>query len=202
MAVADNAYSRLVAWLKILLPLAALAILSTLFLFSRVIDPTQAIPFAEVDVEALARDPRINTPDFAGVTEDGAALTIKAESARPDPINKGSATALKPILVIETPDGVRTEISAELGMIDNAAGTVLLQGAVQLMTTLGYRVETSAISASLDRTSVMTDGQISATGPLGALTAGKMELVLADPASNTYVLMFTQGVKLVYDPER
>lgn len=202
MTIADNAYSRLVAWLKILFPLAALAILATLFLFSRVIDPTQAIPFAEVDVEALIKDPRIIAPDYAGVTEDGAALTIRAVSARPDADAKGSASASGPVLVIETPDGVRTEISADTGQIDNAAGTVQLLGSVSLSTTLGYRIETGGISASLDRTRLETEAGITATGPLGTLTAGKMLLQLAEPVTHTYVLVFTGGVKLLYDPKK
>ena len=44
-------YSRMVAIFKVLLPLAALAILSTLFLLSRTIDPTTTIPFADQDFE-------------------------------------------------------------------------------------------------------------------------------------------------------
>ena len=33
MARADNAYSRLIRWLKIVLPLVALALMSSIFLF-------------------------------------------------------------------------------------------------------------------------------------------------------------------------
>ena len=39
--------------------LSALAILSTLFLVADQIDPEDALPFAEVDVEDLAREPRM-----------------------------------------------------------------------------------------------------------------------------------------------
>ncbi len=53
MATYDNTYSRVVAWLKILLPLLALAILSTLFLVARTIDPAQNIPYADVDIDEL-----------------------------------------------------------------------------------------------------------------------------------------------------
>ena len=44
-------HSRVVSWLKVLFPLIALALLSTLFLLSRAIDPGQAIPFAEKEVQ-------------------------------------------------------------------------------------------------------------------------------------------------------
>ena len=54
---ADNVHSRVVGWLKILLPLAALALLSTLFLFSRGSDPTANLPFSETELNEIARQP-------------------------------------------------------------------------------------------------------------------------------------------------
>jgi lipopolysaccharide export system protein LptC len=76
-------HSRVVGWLKVALPLAALAILSTLFLLSDRIDPEDALPYAEVDVEELAREPRMTAPTYAGMTTDGAALSLTAVEARP-----------------------------------------------------------------------------------------------------------------------
>ena len=75
-------HSRVVGWLKVALPLAALAILSTLFLLSDRIDPEDALPYAEVDVEDLAREPRMTAPTYAGMTTDGAALTLTATEAQ------------------------------------------------------------------------------------------------------------------------
>ncbi|MGB4909398.1 MAG: hypothetical protein WBP15_12770, partial [Tabrizicola sp.] len=83
MARVDR-HTRLVGWLKVALPLTALAILSTLFLVARRIDPEAALPYAEVDVEDLAREPRMTAPTYAGTTEDGAALTLSADEARPE----------------------------------------------------------------------------------------------------------------------
>ena len=87
MVVADNTYSRLVAWLKILFPLIALAILSTLFLVARTVDPAQDLPYADVDVAELAREQRIGQPNYSGVTADGAAISLSARSALPDADN-------------------------------------------------------------------------------------------------------------------
>ena len=77
-----DTHSRLVGWLKLALPLAALVILSTLFLIADRIDPEAAIPYANVDVEDLARDPRMTTPSYAGLTSDGSALTLTADVQR------------------------------------------------------------------------------------------------------------------------
>jgi lipopolysaccharide export system protein LptC len=71
---ADNLHSRLVFWLKIALPLVALALLATLFLFGRPIRPEDAIPYASTDITDRAKDPRVTEPVFASMTSDGAAL--------------------------------------------------------------------------------------------------------------------------------
>ena len=42
--------TRTVRWLRVLLPLAALAMLSTLFLFSRGGDSESQIPYADVEI--------------------------------------------------------------------------------------------------------------------------------------------------------
>ena len=67
--------TRIVRWLRVLLPLVALTMLSTMFLFSRGSDVESRIPYAEVDAQAAARDNRIVAPEYSGVTGDGAQLT-------------------------------------------------------------------------------------------------------------------------------
>ena len=49
-------HTRFVGWMKIILPVIALGLLSTLFLLSRTVDPTQDIPVTEVDLEQRAQD--------------------------------------------------------------------------------------------------------------------------------------------------
>ena len=56
-----GAHSRVVAVLRIGLPLAALGLLSTLFLFSD--RPRNgALPFGEAEVQALLAEPRMTAP--------------------------------------------------------------------------------------------------------------------------------------------
>ena len=74
----EHLHSRMVAWLKVILPMAALALLSTLFLFSRNIDPTTTIPFTTIPLEERARDERVSRPEFAGATERFGAAMLPA----------------------------------------------------------------------------------------------------------------------------
>ena len=84
MGLTQLGHSRLVKAAKVVLPFAALAILSTLFLLPRPVDPTRAIPQFGIDIEDLASDPRVTTASYAGVLEDGGALTVTAATLRTD----------------------------------------------------------------------------------------------------------------------
>ncbi len=198
MATLRDTHSRVVGMAKIVLPLLALAILSTLFLFARTIDPNDAIPYANVDVTDRIREPRLTAPTYAGVTADGAALTLQATEARPD--SGAGATAQSLTARLDTPDGARTDITATHLQFDNAAGLVALDGGVTISTTSGYTITTDALTARLDRTSLVAPGPVQATAPAGTITAQGMQLTQgADPA--TYVLVFKGRVKLLYTPQ-
>lgn len=200
MAIYDNTYSRIVGLLKIVLPLIALAILSTLFLVSQRADPERAIPYSDVEVAAILREQRIDRPDYAGVTSDGTAITMAAASARPDSPDRVTAEALRARL--ETPDGGVLSLEAREGLIDTGTSRADLSGGVRIITSTGYIIETEDLSTALDATNVQTGGEIRATGPMGTLRAGQMRLRQATPAEEVaYVLVFSQGVHLIYQPQ-
>jgi lipopolysaccharide export system protein LptC len=196
----DNLHSRVVGWLKIVLPLAALAILSTLFLFSRKIDPSDAIPYAEVDVEERLREPRMTDASYSGVTADGSAINLRAAAAVPEA--DGNARAIGLSATLDAPDGSNTTFAAATGQLDNTSGAIALSGGVKMETSVGYHVQTEHVRIALDRTSVEAPGLITADGPPGKLTADSMTLTSADPNSGHYQLVFTGNVKLIYQPAK
>ena len=65
----DDSYSFFVAWAKTLLPIAALGMLSTIFLFSGKVDVTQSLPYAELNVAEIIREQRITKPYFTGISQ-------------------------------------------------------------------------------------------------------------------------------------
>jgi len=198
MARADR-HTRVVGWLKVALPLAALAILSTLFLVARRIDPEAALPYAEVDVEDLAREPRMTAPTYAGLTSDGAALTLSAKEARP--VAEGAPAAAAGLrLALDTPDGARTELVAGTAVMDDDTREIVLSGGVVVTTSTGYRLETTEVAAKLDRTGLESRAPVVATGPAGDIRADRMVLSQDNQTPGSYVLVFNGGVQLVYQP--
>jgi lipopolysaccharide export system protein LptC len=192
----DNLHSRIVMILKVTLPLVALAILSSLFLFSREIDPEDAIPYADVEIADRLAQPRMTEAGFSTVTSDGATLTLAADEATPSE-GGGRVTGLKGEL--STADGFRAEISAGSGQLDNNAGTVVLDAGVRLATSTGYEVTTDRLTLGTDRSFMESGGAVLATAPIGQLEAGGLRMDVTGDGK-THLLVFNKGVRLIYQP--
>ena len=192
----DNLHSRIVMILKVTLPLVALAILSSLFLFSREIDPEDAIPYADVEIADRLAQPRMTGAGFSTVTSDGATLTLSADEATPSE-GGGRVTGLKGELA--TADGFRTEISADSGQLDSNAGTVVLDAGVRLATSTGYEVTTDQLTLGTDRSFMESGGAVLATAPIGQLEAGGLRMDVTGDGK-THLLVFNKGVRLIYQP--
>lgn len=195
MAIADNGYSRFVRYAKIGLPILALALLSTMFLFSRNFDPSAAIPFAEVDVEKIAREQRLASPRFSGLTSDGSTVLVEADSARPDLTDPRKLSANNVSAEIVTVHGRQYNITAKDALYDGQQDRLDLVGDVRITTSTGYTLQSDKLEARLDETGLRSPGPVQGTSPTGSLEAGEMELMTAD---GTQVLVFKNGVKLIY----
>jgi lipopolysaccharide export system protein LptC len=200
MALGDNAYSRLVAWLKILLPLAALVMLSVLFLLSRQSDPTDIPRWIEGRPSDLTTGEQVTRPSYAGLTEDGTDLTVTARRARPEPGAESRALAEELVATARLPDGSEVRLAARAGLLDEAAGEALLSGGVEIESSTGYRMQSERFRVDLDRLSMDSLGPVTGRGPAGRLSAGRMQVSGATEETGAR-LLFTEGVKLLYDPQ-
>ena len=200
MAIADNAYSRFVFWLKVLLPLGALAILSTLFLLSETLDPNKAIPYADVDVEQILREQGLTRPTFGGTTASGATITLAADAVRPATGEGQRLRGFALNVAVEMPGGATVTIDSPSGEINFTEGMTSLSGGAVVASSHGYRIETDALTAALDRVDAATEGPVTASGPAGTIDAGRMTLTQR-AETGAHVLVFKDGVRLVYDPK-
>lgn len=201
MASADQ-YSRLVLWLKVSLPLVALAILSTLFFIAETLDPEAAIPYAKVDVAQILRDQGATAPNFGSVTKDGVKIALSASAIRPDADERMQWTGTDLIARLDLPSGTSLSIESPIGTVDAAQQEAILRGGAILENSDGFRVTTDQISASLETGSFIAESGIVAVGPPGELTAGRMALKRMDSTPPNYHLVFQDGVRLVFTPVR
>jgi len=197
MAVYENFHTQLVIWTKIILPICAIALLSTLFMFARGTNDTGDIPFAQID--EIAREQQITAPQFSGVTSDGSIIEITARVAKPDQGNLESITINEPLLNLNATDGTNLSIRAGEGLLDNAARRAELSGLARLDTSSGYSMETGGLIAELDTGNITSTGPLAIRAPFGKIDAGKVSITIS-PDGLGQQMQFTQGVTMVYDP--
>lgn len=200
MARFDNPYSTFIAWLKIILPFGALALLSTLFLFSERTDPTASIPFSTVDINEVVREKRMTNPVFSSVTENGSSVTLAAAVAKPDQNNSEIIFAEDVVSSLIATNGDRIDLDAHTATVNGTNQNAVLSGGASISTNTGYTIETREIQANLTDNRLETSDSITATGPLGSIVAGKM-IVTSPEQSGSFHLLFKDGVNIVYSPQ-
>lgn len=183
-----------------MLPLVALGLLSTMFLFSRGVDTTANLPFSVRDLQDRAGEQRITRPRYRGQVASGAQLAFTARSARPDQEKSGRVYADGLSGQIDQPDGSRISFSALAGVVDQEADSINMRGDVFIQTASGYHLRTEALHTRINAVEGGSEGEVRGTGPAGTLTAGRMEFRTA-PESDKMQLLFTDGVKLIYEPQ-
>jgi lipopolysaccharide export system protein LptC len=196
----DNLHSRMVAWLKVVLPLIALALLSTLFLFSRGVDPEDAIPYADVDVQDRMAEPRMVGAGFSGKTANGAALTLTASEARPgegDQITASDVSAS-----VQFPKGGAINLTAASADLRGQAESAHLSGGVVVTDEAGYRIEAKGLTLSTKGILAQSDGPILATGPLGRMTADEMTVTSQKDSPKDVEMVFKGRVTVLYIPPK
>jgi lipopolysaccharide export system protein LptC len=194
-------YTRLVNWLKVLLPLTALGLLSTLFLLSRTIDPDAAIPFADKEIQDRLRDQIVTGPFYYGTTADGDEIAFSAETLTTPQGDVGANRAKKIDVVMDLNSGAQILLTSGIGNFDISKDTADLEGNVVITTSTGYQINSARMIAMMSQLDVRSPGPVQSVGPIGTLDAGSM--VLSTPQQDGPAqLVFTNGVKLIYVPKQ
>lgn len=199
MARANNLHSRLITWAKIVLPLTALGLLSTLFLISRTIDPTQSLDNKPIDLRQRASDQGARNPSFAGVTKRGDEVAFRADYVRPDADDLRRFLTESVYAELRLTTGTTIDIRADRADLHQGDLTATLTGGVRVTVSTGYVIDTETLITRLDRIYAEAPGRVTSTGPLGDLDAGRMVLDTG-PGTDDAHLLFSEGVKLLYTP--
>ena len=181
---------------RILLPILALGLLSTMFLVSRGPDPRRAPPppGAVGDVA----DEGMTALRYAGVTAEGAAVVISAARLRAGPGRDGGQ-AERISARIDLPDGRRLSLEAGQGRIDTAGRRAELSGGV-LLRGAGVRLQAPWLRVGLGDLRIEAGGGVRGSLPGGRITAGAAALRPDPDEPAHHIVSFTGGVRLLYDP--
>ena len=193
-----DSYSAFVVWVKTLLPIVALGMLSTIFLFSGKVDVTQSLPYAKLNIAEIVREQRITKPYFSGVSNNGTEITLSAAYASSDKQDSDilNITDLSIILTSENAKTVR--ITAGLGVLDAAKQKAIVSRNVYLTAMPGFWLKTNGLTVDLKQGVATADTVFQSITALGTIDAGNM---LVKMITDDQQIVFTNGVRLIYYPK-
>ncbi|MFY0308332.1 LPS export ABC transporter periplasmic protein LptC [Leisingera sp. D0M16] len=195
-----DSHSRAVAYLKVLLPLAALVLMSTLFLISRGVNTEAVIPFAQKEIEDRMKGQQVTAPFFSGTTAGGDEIMVTAALARPG--GDGTPAVASDLSAdIRLAGGGRITLASETGAIHPGQDMARFTGNVTITSADGLVVETEELNTALSGLEADSPGPVRATGAIGELTAGNMRIGVKTEGGPVHML-FKNGVKLIYDPQQ
>ncbi len=205
MAARRSIGTQVVRIARLVLPLGAVLLLSTIFLLPQTIDPQRAVELAEIDVAEITREPRVGAARFAGVTQDETAVTIRAHTVR----SSGDMVQTGPIvLTLDAPEGTlrfpsgrMARFHGAVGRIDQPADMLELQGGVRLETSDGYVLRMPELQSALGQTHIKGQGGVSGTAPAGKISSDSVELTRIEGHDDGYLLAFRGNVRLIYLPD-
>ena len=199
--MASDRYSRAVAFLKIVLPLIALGLLSTLFLISRAVKPANTIPFAEAEVQDRLTNQQVTGPYFSGTSQAGDEIVFTAERLQTPSGQVGANTAEDVMVSVDFADGANMMVEADVAKIDMAYDISSLTGNVQVVSSHGLRVLSDRLLITLSRVDITSPGKVRGETNHGTIDAGAMHVVASEGSSEAQ-WRFTKGVKMLYHPQK
>jgi lipopolysaccharide export system protein LptC len=194
----DDSYSFFIAWVKTLLPIVALGMLSTIFLFSGKVDVTQSLPYAELNVEDIIREQRITKPYFTGISEGGIEFALSAAYATPNASQPSILNVSELRVEFKTPQGNTAEITAGLGEMNTETKNAKISRGVNLASKLNFWITTETLDIDFNDSYASTNGPFKGVFSLGSIESGNMVLKMI---AGDQQIIFTNGVRMLYNPK-
>ena len=159
--------------LKIGLPVLALAVFASLFLFNSARYSDQ-ISFDGVDLSALEEGLKLVNPRFTGATNRGEPFTVVAEWAlpdgpRPERVELSAVTGEMNLI-----DGRVVTLAADTGVLEPKKNVLSLDDGVRFASSDGYQVTAGAAVLNAATETLTAQGEVTATGPIGRIRADRM----------------------------
>ena len=198
-----KSYSRAVKWAKFIMPVIAIILLASVFIFGKEDALRSGTISIDADTINLTTDQKITNPQFSGLTNLGDSFILKAIEAMPDSPTPEKIDLISPSLEFDALRGVGFRISSKNGSVNFIKQSAELNGNVYIDMTNGYKAMSEKIQLDLKLGNLIAPGSVEANGPYGKIIAGSMELFKDFDNKTSQVngnLNFYDGVTLIYLP--
>ncbi len=195
-------YSRFISIVKIVLPLIALGLLATVFLFTKDNELEGGFRFSKTDLQTLESGMQVVKPRLFGSNPAGDVYNFVADKLAPDSLTPSLIAADQLSGEIQFYSGTALQMTAKKAEFLLEGQTIRLSDGMLLVTSDGIRITGEGLLANLDTGEMDSDGGVEAVSAMGSIQAGnfRIERVEAD-GEEKQMLWFENGVMLSFRPE-
>lgn len=188
-----DGYSRFVAWMKVVLPFLALALVALIIIWPKLkTEDTFRIGFSSVRLSGTS-EPGVDNARYVGTDENRQPYSITADLARVEGEGLYNLELPKADLTLE--DGTWLVLTAQTGRFIQDRQQLELHGGVNLFHDTGYEISTEELTMDLSRNSAESATPVAGHGPFGELKSAGLKLV-----DKGKIIYFTGPAHLVLFP--
>lgn len=192
-----GAYSRGVFFLKIVMPLMALGLLATVFLFTTERTIPGGLTFSQADLEILDQGMQISRPRFSGSSKAGDVYYFTAETVYPDAPEPEVIEAIGLSGQIVYLQGTTMQLSAGKADFALSAKTMSMTEGIAIVLSDGFRVTADSLFADLSTGQMATNGPVRANSLMGVIESGNLRIESTlENGEESRMIWFEDGVKL------
>ena len=194
---AGGAYSRFVSLTKVLLPFLALGVVALVIIWPRLkSEKTFSIGFSSAQLGGETQ-PGMDNARYVGTDDNRQPYSVTADLARIISKSSGELDLDMPKAGLTMDDGTWLVLTADTGRYNGDAGTLSLQGSVNLFHDTGYEISTQQLKVFLKTGMAEGSQPLSGHGPFGELKAQGIKLI-----DKGKVMYFTGPAQLIlYTPQ-
>ena len=170
--------SRLIAGLRILLPVLALVLVGLVVAWPQIMQGSRGIAVPEFWPGDAGQPDMLSmaSPRYAGQTNRDQPYHVTARSASLDPLQSNMVHLDRPAADIALGEDGDIHMTALTGTYDRDTERLLLDGGIEVVTSSGYRFATPSARVSLAQGRVHGLQPIEGDGPSGKLSADRFEI--------------------------
>ncbi|MDE1938086.1 MAG: LPS export ABC transporter periplasmic protein LptC [Alphaproteobacteria bacterium] len=171
-------YTRFVAFMKRVLPIAAAAVLASVIAYSFIPRHQEQdhMSLTYQHMGTIRNDLAMIRPKLTGADGKGNPFTITAAAAVQNAKNRRQATLEKVDADIQLDGAQWINASAAHGFFDMDAGTLKLDGGLSVYTDTGYELHTQSADVNLRQGIFKGQQKVTGQGPLGSLSADSFKI--------------------------
>jgi lipopolysaccharide export system protein LptC len=168
-------YTRFVGFMKRALPAAAFAVIAAVLAYFFVARQPARVTMGYERLGRVENDLAMVKPRLSGQDAKGNPFVITADAAVQDASNPKRArlTRVEADLSLDRHGWINADAAS--GVVDMKAGSLEMDGGINVFSDQGYELHTQSASVDLNRGVVHGRQQVTGQGPLGALSADRFQ---------------------------